>query len=452
MRQAVPALLLVMALPSTAVTLSDWPQWLGPDRTNRSVDRGLLREWPASGPPRLWSLSGLGAGYGSVAVRADRVFVQGSDGKDSKVISVSRHTGQRIWSRTIGPSIGNTGPVADPWAFPGARGTPTIDGNRLYVLTESGDLACLRRDDGRVIWQRNILKDFGGTNIPWMISESPLIEGAHVVVTPGGPGATIVALDKMTGRTAWKSAELSDAAGHGSLIAIDVQGVRVLTTVTASAAVGVRASDGRLMWRYPRVANSTANVTTPVASGHKVFYTSYYDTGSALLSLTAQGGDVFAREVYFVREMQNYYGGVVVVGGYVYGFSGSVLTCLDFESGVVKWRARSVGTGSLTYADGHLYILGQDNVVALVEASPDGYRERGRFQIADTGSLTLAYPVVARGALFIRNQDTLTAYDVTAASFADWTTNSAEYSGILLYGFTSVALTMFTRRKHFCDG
>jgi len=328
-------------------------------------------------------------------------------GRDSVVSSLNRADGKLVWSKVLGPAVSNE-------QGPGPRGTPTVDGDRLYVLTENGDLACLAALDGTVRWQRNILRDFGASNPYWLISESPLIEGSNVVVTPGGRGAGMASLDKMTGKTVWTSKELSDQAGYSSVIAADVQGVRTLMTLTSEAGVGVRASDGKLMWHFEPVANSTANVATPVFFDNKVFYTSDYGTGGVLLALTAQNGQVAARPVYSTSEMQNHHGGVVLVNGFLYGFNNSLLTSLEFATGKRAWRDRSVGKGSLSYADGNLYILSEDNVVGLAAATPAGYQEHGRFRIADQGWPSYAHPVVSGGRLYIRNQATLTAYDVRA--------------------------------------
>jgi outer membrane protein assembly factor BamB len=384
----------------------DWPQWQGPDRTGLSKETGLLREWPASGPPIVWSASNLGGGYGSIAVKGDRVYLQGLKGSTSIVSALNRADGKSVWSKTIGPSASND-------QGDGPRGTPTVDGDRLYVLTENGDLACLKTD-GTAVWQRNILRDFGGRNLRWLISESPLVDGNNVIVTPGGRGAGMVALDKMTGKTVWTSKELSDTAGYASPIVADVQGVRTLMTLTSNAGVGVRASDGKLMWHYERAANDVANITTPIFFDNKVFYTSAYDTGGALLGLSAQNGEVKATEIYFTRNMKNHHGGVVLVNGYLYGFNDSILTCLEFATGKQMWRDRSVGKGAVTYADGHLYLQGENNVVGLAEASPNGYVEKGRFSIADQGLPSWAHPVVSGGRLYVRNQGTLAAYDIKA--------------------------------------
>jgi outer membrane protein assembly factor BamB len=386
---------------------SDWPQWRGPDRNGLSKETGLLSQWPRSGPPVAWSAAMLGAGYGSIAVQGDRVYVQGMRNRQSVVSTLNRADGKLVWVRILGPAGDND-------RGPGPRGTPTIDGDRVYALSETGDLACLRAADGTVIWQRNILKEFKGGNPYWLLSESPLIDGDRVIVTPGGRGAGVVALDKMSGKTVWVSKDLSDGAGYSSPIVADVGGVRTIMTFTADAGVGVRASDGKLMWRNTSPSNGTANIATPVYSDGKVFYTSSYGTGGALLGLRASGNEVRAQEIYFTRDMKNHHGGVVLVNGYIYGYNDSILTCLEFASGKMVWRDRSVGKGAVTYADGHLYILSEVNVVGLVEATPAGYREKGRFSIADQGLPSWAHPVVSGGRLYIRNQGTLTSYDVRA--------------------------------------
>jgi outer membrane protein assembly factor BamB len=405
--------ILALALALGSLTLHsqspsvDWPQWRGPDRNGISKETGLLPQWPKSGPSVVWSVAMLGAGYGSVAVQGDRVWVQGMRNRQSVVTSLNRVDGKPTWVHVIGPAGEND-------RGSGPRSTPTIDGDRLYALTESGDLACLKAADGTVIWQRNILKDFNGRNINWLLSESPLIDGNMVIVSPGGRGSGMVALDKMSGKTIWVSKELSDEAGYSSPVVADVQGVRTIISFTSEAGVGVRASDGKLMWRYSPVANGTANIATPVYSDGKVFFTSSYGTGAALLGLRANAGEVRAQEIYFTKDMRNHHGGVVLVGGYIYGFNDSILTCLEFASGKMMWRDRSVGKGAITYADGNLYILSENNVVGLAEATPSGYREKGRFSIMDQGLPSWAHPAVSGGRLYIRNQGTLTSYDVRA--------------------------------------
>ncbi|MFY9609668.1 MAG: PQQ-binding-like beta-propeller repeat protein [Blastocatellia bacterium] len=386
---------------------ADWPQWRGPDRTGVATETGLSKTWPAAGPPVLWSISGLGEGYGSVAIKSDRMYVQGVKEGQSAVFCLNRADGKTVWVKAVGKSLGQD-------RGPGPRGTPTIDSDRLYALTENGDLGCMKLSDGSVVWSRNILKDFGGRNPRWLISESPLVDGTRLIVTPGGEGASIVALDKMTGKTIWTTKELSDGAGYSSCVVADIHGVRTVVGFTDRAGVGVRAADGKLMWRYEPVSNRTANITTPVVFDNKVFYTSAYGTGCALLDLKAEGGEIKAKEIYFNREMMNHHGGVVLINGYLYGFNNAILSCMEFATGKLVWRDRSVGKGTLTYADGQLFLLSENNIVGLAEATPAGYREKGRFQIADQGWPSWAHPVVSAGKFYIRNQGTLTCYDVKA--------------------------------------
>jgi len=396
----------VVALNAAA----DWPQWQGPDRTGMSKETGLLKAWPSTGPSVVWTTGNLGSGYGSVAVAGERIYLQGmqKDGRASfsTVMALNRADGKPVWSKSLGAAETND-------QGPGPRGTPTVDGDRLYVLTENGDLACLKTD-GTAVWQRNILKDFGGRQIRWLISESPLVDGPHVIVTPGGPGAGMVKLDKMTGKTVWQTKDLSDPAGYSSPIVADIGGVRTYMTFTAAAGVGVRASDGKLMFRYGNAANNVANITTPIFFDNKVFFTSAYDTGGGLVDLSVQNGEVKAKEIYFTRNMKNHHGGVILHNGYLYGFNDTILTCLEFATGKPMWRDRSVGKGSLTFAEGNLYIQSENNLVGLAEASPEGYKEKGRFQIADKGLPSWAHPVISGGRLYVRNQDSLMAYDIKA--------------------------------------
>jgi outer membrane protein assembly factor BamB len=384
---------------------ADWPQWHGPKRDNLSAETGLLKQWPSGGPKQLWSIANLGTGYGTVAIKGDRIYVQGTMGRDSTLFALNRADGKPVWHAPIGRAL-------DQDRGGGPRGTPTVEGDFVYVLTENGDLACVKAGDAHVAWNRNILKDYDGRNPNWHISESPLIDGNNLIVTPGGRSAGLVALDKTTGKEVWGCRELKDGAGYASCILGDVGGVRTIMNLTSEAGVGVRANDGKLLWRYEKPANDVANCTTPVYQDNKVFYTSAYGTGGGLLSLSPGGGEVKTQEVYFSRDMQNHHGGVILHRGKLYGFSNAILTCLDFNTGAVAWKDRSVGKGSLTFADGMLFLFSENNTVGLAEASPDGYVEKGRFSVPDQGRPSWAHPVVCDGKLYIRNQSTLSCYDV----------------------------------------
>ena len=378
----------------------DWPQWRGPNRDGISKETGLLKQWPAGGPPLVWKATGAGGGYSSFSIADGRLYTMGLRGDREYVIAFSVATGKEVWSTPHGNAFRND-------RGDGPRGTPTVDGERLYALGGSGDLSCLDTKTGRTIWTMNILSKFGGSNTKWGISESPLVIGEKVLVNAGGPGASIVALKKTDGSLIWKSQ--SDEAGYSSAIPVEVGGVTQVVFFTGSRAVGLDLRDGRLLWEYSRPSNDVANVATPVARLNRVFISSDYGTGGGLVEIKADGK---AHEVYFTKDMRNHHSSTVLVGDYLYGFSSSILTAMRFDTGEIAWRDRSVGKGSLIYADDNLYCFSENGVVGLVEATPTAYREKGRFQIKQGSLPTWTHPVVAGGRLYLRDQDTIYAFDV----------------------------------------
>ncbi len=383
----------------------DWPQWRGPDRTGRSRETGLLKTWPKEGPKQVWKITTAGTGFSGPAIANGRLFAMGNRGEDQYVLCFDDRTGKELWAVKNGEAYHNG--YGD-----GPRCTPTLDADRVYALGAHGDLCCLQTKDGKAVWRLNILQRFKGDNISWGISESPLIEGSLLIVTPGGQDATMAALDKVTGKTVWTSKDPagSEDPGYASPIAFTAAGVRQVATLTSKGGIGVRLADGKFLWRYDKPANGTANVATPVFHDDRVFFTSDYGTGGGLVKVSADGS---ADEVYFNRDMKNHHGGVVLVGKHLYGFNSSVLTCMEFATGKVAWQNRSVGKGSLCFADGHLYVMSENGVVGLVEATPAGYHEKSRFNLPDrSDSPSWTHPVVANGRLYLRDQGNLFCYDV----------------------------------------
>lgn len=397
--------LLFLTIASTALgaVVVDWPQWRGPNRNGISSETGLLRQWPAAGPPLAWRVTGAGEGYSSFAVAAGRLFTLGARQNTEYVIAFDAATGKKLWEAANGRRFNND-------RGDGPRATPTVDGDRVYVFGSSGDLSVLDAATGKVHWTQNLLQKFGGSNIQWGLSESPLVLSDRIVVTPGGRDAAIVALRKTDGSLIWRSQ--SDTPGYSSAILHPLGTVQQAVLFTGDRALGLDVRDGRLLWSYDQVANQIANIATPIARGDKVFFSSDYGTGAALLALTANGNQISAKEVYFTREMRNHHASSVLVGDHLYGFSSSILTAMHFETGKVVWRDRSVGKGSVIVADERLYLFSENGVVGLADVNPTRYVERGRFTL-QTGNLpTWSHPVVSNGRLYLRDQDTLFAYDI----------------------------------------
>ncbi|KAA0222221.1 serine/threonine protein kinase [candidate division KSB1 bacterium] len=321
----------------------DWPKWQGPDRNAISKERGLLKEWTKDGPPLAWKIKGLGGGDSAPSIADGKIFGMSNRGKDEVVWALSEAEGKTLWVTRLGPAF----PQSRPQGKEGPGCTPTVDGERLYVIGLGGDLACLQVRDGKILWQRSLQRDFGGEVPVWSFRESPLVDGNKVICTPGGEGATLVALDKLTGNTIWKSQVPGNpGAAYSSAIAIDFEGQRQYVQLTADALVGVAASNGKFLWRYDRaVSNSGINCSTPVYHDGHVFAASAYGNGGGLVKLSKEANStITAREVYFTNRMQNHHGGMIVVDGCLYGAnggnSGGYLVCLDFMTGNVLWDER----------------------------------------------------------------------------------------------------------------
>lgn len=401
--QTMRALLLLMCVASVSLAQSNanWPQWRGPKRDGLSKETGLLKQWPADGPPLVWKASGAGRGYSSFSVANGKLFTMGLRGDREFVIAFDISTGKEAWA-TAHPSSAFQNDRGD-----GPRGTPTVEGDRVYALGGNGDLSVLDARTGKMVWTKNILREFSARNITWGISESPLIVGNKLLVNAGGAGASIVALNKSDGSVIWKSQ--SDRAGYSSAIPVELNGGTQVVFFTHQRAVGLDLKDGRLLWEYARAANDVANAATPIARGNRIFISSDYGTGGGVVEIKPDGT---AQEIWFSKDMRNHHSSSVLVGDHLYGFSSSILTAIKFDTGEIAWRDRSVGKGSLVYADGRLYCFSEQGVMGLVEATPTGYVEKGRFRIQQGELPTWTHPVVAGGRLYIRDQDTIYAYDV----------------------------------------
>lgn len=396
----VAILFLFLSINVVAQTPGDWPQWRGPNRDGISKETGLLKQWPADGPAQVWKAAGAGRGYSTMSIANGRLYTMGLRGVGEFVIAFDTATGKEVWATQHGDVFRND-------QGDGPRGTPTVDGDRVYSLGGNGDLSSIDAKTGKIVWKMNVLTKFGGENPQWGISESPLVIGEKLLVTAGGPGASVVALNKKDGALLWKSQ--SDRAGYSSGMPLTIGNTTQVVFFTHQRAIGLDLKDGKLLWDYPRAANDVANVATPIIRGNRIFISSDYGTGAGMVEIKADGK---AQEVYFTREMRNHHSSSVLIGDYLYGFSSSILTAMRFDTGEVAWKDRSVGKGSLVFADGNLYALSENGTVGLIEATPTGYREKGRFKIQQGNLPTWSHPVVAGGRLYLRDQDTIYAYDV----------------------------------------
>ncbi|NQU25227.1 MAG: PQQ-binding-like beta-propeller repeat protein [Candidatus Nealsonbacteria bacterium] len=393
------------SLPSSDASF--WPCFHGPKGDNISTDTGLLKKWPDDGPTLVWATEGIGDGFSGVVLAHGMIYTDGNIG-DQTTITAMDLGGNVLWQEPNGPA----------WtqSHPGSRGTPTIDGDRLYHESPTGNLICLDAKKGDKIWSLNILDEFDAKNIGWGLAESVLVDGDRVICCPGGKKAAVVALDKTSGKPIWTTPGTGNAAAHATAALAECEGLRVILAMTAKSLIGVRADTGELLFQHEHITKHDVNATTPVYHDGHIFITSGYGTGSEMLKLTVQGDKASVERVWKCKELDNHHGGVVLLDGYIYGCSArGRWMCLDWKSGEIKYSDKGVGKGSLTVADGMLYTLSERNKMGLVRATPDAHVVVSRFDVPSGGSAeSWAHPVVCGGRMYLRHSDKLYAYDVKA--------------------------------------
>jgi len=396
---------------------ADWPQWRGPERNGISRESGLLKQWPAEGPKLVWQVNDIGDGYSTPAVVGTRIYLMSNRGMDNEFVeALSTEDGKVVWTTRVG-NVGN----GTDFLYSKARSTPTVDGDLIYAMGSDGDLACLETGTGKIRWQKNVKKEFDGKPGLWAYAESPLVDGDAVVVTPGGAQATIVALNKKTGAVIWKSAiPDADQAAYASAIVVQAGGRKQYVQFLSKGIVGVDAKTGKFLWRYKEPTKGMAQMVTPVARDGYV-YGGGHMVGGGLVKLKPDAEGVAAEQVYFARGLPSSMGGSVLVGDYLYGSAVEGLVAVEFITGKVKWQAEGIGRGSVAYADGLLFLHGENGEMALVEATPEAYREKGRFtppaqpkrnKLGPFPERAWTYPAIANGRLYIRDIGTLWAYDI----------------------------------------
>jgi len=396
---------------SAASAFGDWPQWRGINRDGHSSDTGLLKKWPDDGPKLLWKTTGVGIGYTNVAVVGNRLFLLGDIGDDNNyLIAIDPADGKILWKTKVGKA------GAPGWGhFAGPRCTPTVDNDLVFAVGQYGQVLCANADSGTEIWRKDYGKDFGAPRPEWGFAGMPLVDGDNVILIPGGKGGDLVAVKKKTGELVWRSKDLADSIHYSSPILVEIGGVRQLIQLTDASVAGIRASDGHLLWRVAR-KGSVAVIPTPIYHDGHVYVTSGYGAGCNLFKITAEDGKFSAQQVYANKDMGNHHGGVVLVGKYLYGFSdGKGWLCQDFQSGEVVWHKQGIGKGSVTFADGLLYLRAEADkgTMAIIEATPEDYKELSRFDPPDRSDKnSWPHPVITGGRLYLRDQDVLQCYDV----------------------------------------
>lgn len=405
MKHFTKAALIALTILTTCSTVFavDWPQFRGPTRDGQSPETGLMKKWPEGGPRELWSFEGLGKGYASVAVADGIVYTTGMVGKEGVLFAFDLE-GNLKWKENYGLE----------WAgsLPGTRTTPTIDGDRLYLMSGQGRIDCRNAKTGKRIWHIDTPEKFQGKNIRWGIAESVLIENEKVICTPGGTDATVVALNKMTGETIWTTKGLSEKSAYCSPAVIDRGPNRIILTMVQQSIVGIDMNNGRVYWKHPNKVSYDISAVTPAYENGMMYVTNGYGHGGHMFKLSPDGTS--SQRVWSEKSLDVHHGGVVLVDGKIHGASNKGnWTCLDLASGEVKYTGKLVGKGSVIYVDGMLYCYGERNGdVGLVKIKPDGYEMVSSFKITKGTKEHWGHPAISDGRLYMRHGDALMCYDI----------------------------------------
>ena len=412
----------------TVVAETSWTIFNGPNRDSVSPDTGLLKSWKEGGPTLLWKTNKIGStefpGYSSVTVAEGRIFTAGNmktgetdQDAHAYIFALDEKTGNELWRYRNGPAW----IVKDK--FPGERGTPTIDGNRIYAFSAMGRIACLEAATGKEIWAKDLQAEYDAELPNWSYAESPYIDGNKVIIWIGGKKASVVALNKMTGAPIWTTPTTEQTGNYASMIAFDYAGQRVYVNMYQAGVLAVNGETGKKLFDIPHKTDWDVMAVTPHFFDGKLFITSGYGTGAKLYKLNTSGNTLTPEEVWENKDFDVQIGGVVIKDGYVYGSShrykgGRNWMCVKLEDGSVAWENPGVFMGSITCADGMLYCMSdREGEVALVKATPEKYEETGRFSLPqqeEGGGVGMfwAHPVVVNKKLYLRHGNVLYCYDV----------------------------------------
>ena len=415
------SLLAVPLLGAGRAPGSDWNQWRGPNRDGHSADTGLLKEWPAGGPPLAWKIDNLGGGLSSVSLSDGKIYTMGETGNSFNLIALNAADGKTLWSSKVEDIVEKK--LKNERDYPGPRATPSVDGPLVITLGAYGNLVCFTAVDGKETWRKNLESDFGGKCPVWGYAESPLIDGDNVVCIPGGSKGAVVALNKKTGATVWQCSEIKDEAAYTSLVPTEVGGKKQYLLMTFETLAGIAPDTGKVLWKTAR-KGKIAVIPDPIQKDGIVFTSSGYGVGSKIFKVNGDSAEeIYSDEKALAgkenegKRSANHHGGMVLIGDYLYGTNEKNLRCIELKTGKVVWENKCVGKGSIMFADGNLIVRSQDGkgTIALVEANPESYKEHGRFDQPDRSKKnSWPHPVVSGGKLYIRDMDVLLCYDVKA--------------------------------------
>lgn len=395
--------ILLIAFLTLPLYAQDVIQWRGTDRTGVYKETGLLKAWPADGPTMLWHYDGLGEGHSSVAIANNKIYVTG-------LVDGSGH----LFVFDLAGKLLNKKPYGPEWdtSYNGARGTVTINDGRIYVYSGQGGLVCFDENNLNIVWQKNVINEYQGSNIRWGVNESPLIVGDKVIITPGGAENNVMALNKKTGDVIWSCSGQGDTPAYCSPLYVSDQQVPQIVTITAKHILGIDAATGKMLWSHPYNNQRSIHPNTPLYDNNMLLCVFGYGKGSIMLRLTDGGRKV--EQVWENKEFDSKTGGAVKIGDYVYasGDHNKYWFCLDWKTGETKYKDKSIAVGCVIANDDMLYCYSDKGEMALVKATPEKFDVVSQFPITLGTEQHWAHPVLYKGVMYVRHGNTLMAYQV----------------------------------------
>ncbi len=391
-------------------------QWRGPNRDGKFNETSLLKEWPAEGPELLLSVEGIGKGFSSPVSDGEFIFTTGmTDSLD--FVSCIDMTGSIKWKTIYGRS----------WmkSFPDTRGSATIDGDRVYVISGQGELVCLNKANGNIIWKIDVDKDYKSERHIWGVAESPLVVDDKVICTPGGKQTSVVAFNKLTGALVWQSKCVGGQRAYTSPTLYQYKNFRCILATTANNLIALVPETGKVAWSFDYYKEGSWNdqpgliwANTPICKDDEIFISKGYDFPAIMLKIDSLGTSVSKKWVD--HTFDNHHHGVVEVDGKIYGSNwksnrDGKWVCMDWKTGEIEYIADWNTKGSIVYADGMLYVYEEKSGnVGLVKPDPKGFNVISSFKISKGIGPHWAHPFIANGKLFLRHGDVLMVYKIKA--------------------------------------
>jgi outer membrane protein assembly factor BamB len=403
MNTKVLSLLLVGILSFSLSKSQDHTTWRGSGSSGIYSESGLLKSWPVDGPTILWHFDDLGIGFSSPAFANGKIYLSASENGVGYIYALNQE-GKLEWKTTYG----------EEWTenYPGARSTPSIAGDMLYIFSGKGVITCMSAINGKIYWTKDILKDFNGQNITWGVNETLVIDGNRLFVTPGGVTNNVLALNRLNGQLIWSSKGLGEKPAYCTPLLVKLPTRKLLVTMTENHIIGLDAESGVLLWSHEQTNEYAIHANTPLFYNNGLFCFSGYGQGGVKLVLNNDGSQI--TKAWFSKKFDSKMGGAVVVDGYIYGSGDKTRDwqCVDWKTGEQKYASQAIGKGNVIFDDGMLYCYSEKGELALVSATPQGFNVVSKTKVGLGSGPHWAHTVIDNGRLFVRHGNSLIAYKI----------------------------------------